>query len=121
MRFHHLGLEVSDMDATIAFYNKYAGFVVGNRIRFMGEELVFLELGDMHLEIISSKQGKSKVENAHICFEVANIEEVITHFQQDGRKPEEGPYQLENGWRTVFFLGPDQELIEFLQIDSVSG
>ena len=32
----------------------------------------------------------------------------------------EGPFKLKNGWETVFYQGPDNEVIEFLQMEEES-
>ena len=49
-----------------------------------------------------------------MCFEVDNLYEVMDQF--DSNRKIEGPYKLENGWETVFYEGPNQEVIEFLQV-----
>lgn len=36
-------------------------------------------------------------------------------FHHSNRKIE-GPYKLQNGWKTVFYEGPNIEVIEFLQV-----
>ena len=82
---------------------------------FMGEEIVFLVLGDFRLELISGQQKTDKA--THICFEVSDLHEVMKRF--DDIRKIEGPYKLENGWETVFFEGPDRRVIEFLQIKPV--
>jgi len=115
MRFHHYALEVNNVEESVAFYKKYLGLQEESRMFFMGEKIVFLTLGEFRLELISGQQQYDKT--THICFEVGDLDEVISRF--DDRRKIEGPYKLKNGWQTVFYEGPDQEIIEFLQIKAV--
>ena len=114
MRFHHYGLEVDNLEESVAFYKKHLGLQEENRIFFMGEEIVFLAAGDLRIELISNQ---SEDKYAHICFEVNDLKEVINQF--DGHRKIEGPYKLENGWETIFYEGPNKEVIEFLQVRPV--
>lgn len=114
MRFHHYAMEVNNLEESIAFYKKYFALKEENRIFFMEEEIVFLAAKDFRLELISNQHEKSYVKTAHLCFEVNDLHEVMNQF--DGNRKIEGPYKLQNGWETVFFEGPDQEIIEFLQV-----
>lgn len=109
MRFHHYGLEVSNMEESIRFYKKYLGFKEESRMFFGDEEIGFLRLGDFRLELFTGID-----QTAHICFEVNHLKVVMKRFC-DWRKIE-GPYELQNGWQSVFYEGPDGEIIEFLQL-----
>ncbi|MFK9094924.1 VOC family protein [Bacillus salipaludis] len=111
MRFHHYALEVKNMEESLAFYKKYLSFQEESRFSYMGEEIVFLVLGDFRLESISGRQAIDQT--AHICFEVSSVREVMNRFAEVRKI--EGPYELDNGWNTVFYEGPDREIIEFLQ------
>ena len=114
MRFHHYGLEVDNLEESVAFYKKHLGLQEEDRIFFMGEEIVFLAAGDLRIELISNQ---SEDKYTHICFEVNDLKEVINQF--DGHRKIEGPYKLENGWETIFYEGPNTEVIEFLQVRPV--
>ncbi|WP_312473768.1 VOC family protein [Neobacillus sp.] len=116
MRFHHYAIEVNNLEESIAFYKKYLGFQTESRFFFMGEEIVFLASNDFRLELISGQGENDKT--THLCFEVSDLHEVMNRF--DDIRKIEGPYKLQNGWETVFFEGPDQEIIEFLQVRPVS-
>ncbi|WP_045522899.1 VOC family protein [Neobacillus niacini] len=119
MRFHHFAIEVKDLETSIAFFQKFIGLHEEGRLLFQDENIVFLANNDFRLELISG--GKRPVsQGVHICLEVDTIHEVIKNFQEDGIIAIEGPYKLENGWETVFFKGPDNEVIEFLQIQGIS-
>jgi lactoylglutathione lyase len=120
MRFHHFALEVSDLERSIAFYQKYLGLHEDGRIEWNKENMVFLKMNDFRLELISG--GQHQVSGGiHICLEVDNVQEVIHAFNEDGISALEGPYKLKNGWEIVFYQGPDNEVVEFLQIGETAG
>lgn len=108
MKLHHYGLEVSNLEDSVNFYKNLLGFTEEKRFRFMEEEIVFLTLDDFRVELIASNTL-----NAHICFEVSNLDRIMTMLA--GLQKLEGPYKLDNGWQTVFYEGPSKELLEFLQ------
>jgi lactoylglutathione lyase len=115
MHFHHFAIEVKDMETSIAFYQRYLGLQEEGRLRFEKEDIVFLVNSDFKIELISGGQ-QNVSQGVHICFEVDSIEDIIKTFIKDGIFASEGPYMLHNGWKTVFYEGPDNEVIEFLQI-----
>ncbi|WP_419956057.1 VOC family protein [Neobacillus niacini] len=117
MRMHHFGIEVKDLETSAAFYQKYIGLQEESSFLFAGEKIVFLKEKEFRLELISSsEQPTSNPSSIHLCFQVDSINEVIFRFNENGIFPIEGPYKLENGWGTVFYQGPDNEVIEFIQI-----
>lgn len=115
MHFHHFAIEVIDLETSIAFYQKYLGLHEEVRLKFNKEDIVFLANNDFRLELISG--GQSPVsQGVHLCFEVDNVLEIMDTITKDGVLALEGPYKMKNGWKTVFYEGPDNEVIEFLQI-----
>jgi hypothetical protein len=62
------------------------------------------------------QQKRNQERTTHLCFEVNDINQMITRFYDHGFEVIEGPYILRNGWQTVFFEGPDHEILEFLEI-----
>ena len=115
MRFHHFAIEVRDLETSIDFYREFIGLSEEGRISFNDEEIVFLVSNDFRLELISGGQQHVS-QDVHICFEVDNVHEVINRFSEKGIQAIEGPYKLKNSWETVFYKGPDDEVVEFLQI-----
>ncbi|WHZ01868.1 VOC family protein [Neobacillus sp. YX16] len=115
MRFHHFAIEVKDLETSITFYRKYLGLHETDRLYFNEENIVFLANNEFRLELISGGQQKAS-QGIHICLEVENLQEIIRKFNEYAISALEGPYKLNNGWETVFYEGPDNEIIEFLQI-----
>lgn len=117
MRIHHIALLVKDLEISKIFYEEMFGFKENLRISFQDEEIIFLEQNGMMIELITNNQGISHSDQYHICFEVEDVDLQINRFAVYSLQPSEGPYALKNGWKTVFFRGPDQEVIELLQIE----
>ncbi|MCM3692287.1 VOC family protein [Neobacillus niacini] len=115
MNIHHFAIEVRDLETSIAFYQKYLGLHEENRLQFNKENIVFLANNDFRIELISGGQ-QNVSQSIHICLEVDNVHEIIRKFNEHHISALEGPYKLNNGWETVFYTGPDNEVIEFLQI-----
>lgn len=115
MRVHHFGIEVKDLDRSASFYKNVLGFREIERMTFLGEDILFIQDQEIRIELISGGKQDNK-QAAHICFETDSLDDVIHRFNENGIKALEGPYQLKNGWKTVFYEGPDHEIIEFLQV-----
>ena len=113
MRFHHYGVIVRNLDVSIAFYRELLDLDIETSFTYMDEKIVFLASGDFRIELIETEEAEKTI---HLCFEVTDLQEVMSRLY--GMKKIEGPYQLHNGWRTVFYEGPNLEIIEFLQTAS---
>ncbi|MBT2644546.1 VOC family protein [Bacillus sp. ISL-41] len=110
MRLHHFGLEVTNLEEAINFYTDLLGLELESRHSFLGEEIAFLASSHFRLELAFHPHSTN---SAHICFEVSDLQQVINTL--GSIQIAEGPYKLDNGWETVFYEGPNQEIIEFLQ------
>ncbi|KIY21740.1 MULTISPECIES: VOC family protein [Mesobacillus] len=111
MRLHHYGLEVTNLEESINFYTDLLGLELESRHSFLGEEIALLASGHFRLELVCHSQSTN---TTHLCFETSDLQQVIKTLGSN--QIAEGPYKLDNGWQTVFYEGPDQELIEFLQV-----
>jgi lactoylglutathione lyase len=116
MRFHHFALEVNDLTLSKTFYETFLGFNESCRIHFEKEEIIFLEQNGFRLELSQKKSDGEIGERTHFCFEVDSLNEKMKEMRERELHPFEGPYTLSNGWKTIFYLGPDKEVIEFLEV-----
>lgn len=114
MRIHHFAIEVRQLNRSKAFYEEIMGFTEHLKINIHGEDIIFLELGGFKLELIENKLARA-ADYIHLCFEVGNLNDLVNRLEEYTLIPEEGPCELENGWKNAFYRGPDNELIEFLQ------
>ncbi|RSD25386.1 VOC family protein [Mesobacillus subterraneus] len=115
MRIHHYALEVANLAASITFYKSIIGFQESSKVLFQGEEIFFLDLDGFKLELLKKQTKQGLQSNVHLCFEVDHLERKIEELKILNLHPIEGPYHLETGWKTVFYNGPDNEIIEILQ------
>ncbi|HSM05810.1 MAG TPA: VOC family protein [Longimicrobiales bacterium] len=135
-RFNHVMLHVSDLDATIAFYTRAFDLQVTQRIdtltlvaadgseiprpvrmallKFPGQDFV-LELSEQNAEA-----GGPPPFYQHLGVDVADIEAAAERVQAAGAREFSGvrtvraPGGIEA--RNAFFLGPDGELVELMQM-----
>lgn len=115
MKFHHVGIHVSDLERSYLFYNEYFGFQAGERFTLGDESILFLEKGEVKLEMFASKSRPTQTEN-HLCWQVERLDDVMIDLKKKGLLPREGPIEVGNGWKTVFYEGPDHEVIELLEV-----
>jgi catechol 2,3-dioxygenase-like lactoylglutathione lyase family enzyme len=115
LKVHHFGIEVSNLEESISFYINILNLEVGSKFQFMDEEIVFLSGNGLLIELIKRNLPTMKLTSTHLALEIENLEEMISHFKSKGLVPVEGPYQLSNGWKTVFYEGIDGEILEFLE------
>ncbi|NBI30031.1 VOC family protein [Chengkuizengella marina] len=114
---HHVAIEVSDLSRSIEFY-KSIGFTIEQSLDFQGEEMMFLVNGHFRLELYEVKGVRYKRNDdkqMHLAFEVESWKELLNWIDAVKLEITEGPFMLENGWRTIFVKGYDGEILEFMQ------
>lgn len=115
LQFHHYALEVQNMERSKDFYINLLNFHEEASLLLLGEQITFIRLGSIRIELIENKQRKQHHDSIHLCFQVKNLNIAIQTFTEAGLEIIEGPYHLENGWQSVFYQGPDGEILEFLE------
>jgi lactoylglutathione lyase len=119
MRFHHVGVEVNHLERSISFYQEVLGFQLSERIRLAGEEIAFLTRGNSRLELIKAENRSPISTNLHTAFEVEELLSWANRLRELNVRIVEGPLLLENGWKNLFFYGPDRELIELVELGAI--
>jgi lactoylglutathione lyase len=116
-RIDHVAIHVSDLNRSVAFYEKHFGFThYFQQTASGGLQIAYLKLGDTVLELTHHSDGEMK--GFHFCLETDNFDETVTRLQENGVKLIRAPHQTaarepkEEGWRRVVFAGPDGEQIE---------
>ncbi|MCB1550352.1 MAG: VOC family protein [Hyphomicrobiaceae bacterium] len=141
VRPHHTAFSCRDYAAARAFFVDALGFQVLGEMEGRNEpELgtvvgmpgaacrwAMLELGGYHIELFewTHEQGKphgnrqSALGYTHICFEVADIQEVWRRVTAAGLKPLSPPQPLRGGvsW-PMYVEGPEGCIVEFLELRS---
>ena len=109
---HHVGIYVNDMKRSSEFYELVLPVTAKEKLIWNDFELVFLKGEGFQIELIRTADLRDST--AHIAFSVTSLTDKMNELQQAGLKPTEGPYELPNGWSTVFYEGPDGEEVEFI-------
>lgn len=122
-KLEHVGIMVTDMQKSIAFYRDILGLQVLGELEhndpsinlvFMG----FSETDDTVIELVSGYSGTVTEEGRvhHIALTVDDIELEVERLIRAGVTPaDDGITTLSNGARYMFFLGPDRERVELFQ------
>ena len=121
LRWSHAVLYVRDLDAMIDFYGKVLGFEVSDRGPMdpanPGLELAFLtQVGSDHHQLAFAPvrgEGPSTTLD-HVAFKVdslADVREMVTRLETDGRASGIGLVTHGNTW-SVYFKDPEENTIE---------
>lgn len=116
MRFHHIGIYVDRLSEVENFYCNLYGFHVEQRFQFMGEEITFISRNEVKIELIKAKEIVPASEKNHFALEVDSVGDWLEKLAKKGIIPVEGPHQLDNDWKVVFFQGLNKEIIELIQV-----
>lgn len=127
LKFSQMAISCKDPIATEKFYTKYFGFK-RSRVAPLGkEQIVFLKLGDMYLELIQAK-GEPPVSPAdkdgpaypswrHMGFQVDDVDAKLAEMDGDA-KITLGPLDFDAfipGWRSVWVADPEGNILEISQ------
>ncbi|MEI5908958.1 VOC family protein [Bacillus spongiae] len=113
MKVHHIGIMVNNLEASHSFYREHFGFKVKQLLQFLEEDILFIQREEVVLELIKGSMAKN---THHFCLEVDCVEKWMKRLNNHNLQPIEGPYDLNNGWKVVFYEGPDDEIIELLEV-----
>jgi lactoylglutathione lyase len=116
-RIDHVAVHVSDLEKSVAFYERHFGFKdYFRQVAGGGLQIAYLRLTDTVLEL-THHPGEA-MSGFHFCLETDDFEGTVAKLQADGVKLLRAPHDTaareprENGWRRVVFAGPDGEQIE---------
>jgi lactoylglutathione lyase len=117
MRLQHIGMNVKSLVLSKEFYQFYFGFEEETYFEWGSEKILFMKKNDCRLELIEEpgEDNGPKRTFLHLALEVIDLETEIGLLEENGLVPVEGPVLLENGWKVVFFFGPDGEIIELVE------
>lgn len=126
----HIGIPVSDVDRSMAFYDRLGfdnvmrkDFDDGTgtvRVAMMKRSDVVIELYQLPPDKLTMIRGRADGRIDHIAFDVEDIENAFEELKRAGLTPlQEAPVKLdfwERGCRYFSIRGPDGEILEFNQI-----
>ncbi len=127
LTFSHIAISCLDPIATEKFYTKYFGFKRSRVVSLGKEQVVFIKLGDMYLELFQA-QGESPVPPTdkdgppypawrHLAFQVDNVDAKLAEMGSDA-KITQGPLSFDDfipGWRSVWVADPNGNIVELSQ------
>ncbi|MHB1553493.1 MAG: VOC family protein [Acidimicrobiales bacterium] len=134
---HHVGLTVSDLERSFAFYERLLGRVrdfstesegpvLSKAVGVPGAHLRFgfITLGSVHLELLeyrNPRRERYELSNAdpgapHVCFEVTDLKEAMASLAADGIRFYSDPLDIDEGplagYSFVYFDDPDGITLE---------
>ena len=140
---NHVGLTVSDLDASTAFYVETVGMKVSSRSRTGGDwfdtltsnqgaviDVVMLESREVVLQLVRYEHGgdaeghtgHNRVGNVHLCVNVDDVERKRAEILAGGRYPVTPIVELPPaGMRSFYTADPDGIPVEFLQSGTTAG
>lgn len=117
MKWHHVGIQVWKLEESVHFYKNKFGFEIEHTLLLPGEKIAFLIKDKIRIELVESKDSPATKSSVHLSWQVEDIEDLMKKLGEKELNPIEGPYSLDNGWTVVFYNGPNNEMIEFIQIN----
>lgn len=117
--FEHAGLYTDDLDKVIKFYKEVFGFEEIFAIAVEGVKAAIVKLGDLQIEVIqmdsipNADDANAKC-HSHLCFKVADMDEVIAAIKAWGLEMTVEPYVHEDR-KVALFRGPCNEYTELNQ------
>jgi methylmalonyl-CoA/ethylmalonyl-CoA epimerase len=128
----HIGIAVSNLDETVAFYRQVMGLEVSSTEVFHGMKIAFLRIGDSELELLEDLTPDGAIARhiatrgeglQHVAYRVDNIEQALQDMRaQDIELIDEHPRPGARNAR-VAFLHPKSTkgvLIEFVELQGSS-
>jgi glyoxylase I family protein len=137
---YHVGITVTDLDASLAFYCEVVGFTVGLRTRAKGEwfdtltrnvgadiEIAMLQLGDLTLQLVQYHAAGGvplplahhNVGSPHLSIVVDDVDARYRTISASGRhSPTPIVDVLDTGIRSFYVHDPDGVPVELLQMPS---
>lgn len=117
----HVGIPTNDMQLSVEFYQSIGFEIAHETINpASGERVVFLELGNLMMEIYESSEATHRIGAIdHVALDVVDIEDVFQSIRADGHRmldPEVCSLPFwEHGVKFFTILGPNEEKIEFCE------
>ncbi len=115
----HIGLYVSDLARSKAFYVETLGFETAGDYQFPNCSISFVRAGSCVVELIQRFTGEPRQAGLfdHLCLEVEDIETLVCKLIEKNIRFESDHIVdvPEMGIRNIFLAGPDGERLEFCE------
>lgn len=122
LRPDHIGIVVSDLERSKAFY-RALGFVDGNERIMADKTLSFMRLGALEVELFAYNESvpapdlpERVLGFKHLALETQDIDAAFLELREAGIIGEDiAIREMPDGWRLLFFPDPDGMEIEIKQ------
>lgn len=126
-RLHHVAVEVSNLDAAIAWYEDYLEFTFERRFRLEEAqiEIAYLSTSAVRIELLrrgvdrrsaSSGGAAEPAQRMHICFDVDDIEAAADELRRRGIRLAQEPRFIEPAnLKNCWIEDLEGNLIEFVE------
>lgn len=119
---HHVGIIVSDLDRSKAFY-RALGFEQAAEHISEDKTISFMRLGSLEVELFAYREPVSAAHSPervlgfrHLALETHDIDAALAELKTAGVVSEDAAVlELPAGWRLLFFRDPDGVEIEIKQ------
>jgi methylmalonyl-CoA/ethylmalonyl-CoA epimerase len=132
--FHHVGVSVPDLEASIAWYKRVLGFEVLGMIQIdsIPAKVAFLNRGSMHVELfevrgaVAPSENRSEVDgdlrtygNKHVAFAVRDVHAFAEELRQRGADViSVNDFKFGLFSANAFIRDNSGNIIEFMQVAS---
>ena len=126
LSFSHMAISCKDAIATEKFYTKYFGFQRARVVQLGEQQIVFIKLGEMYLELFQANgeslapptdnDGPQYPSWRHLAFQVDDVDAKLA--EMDDAKITLGPLSFDDfipGWRSVWVADPNDNIVEISQ------
>lgn len=116
LHHHHIGIEVENLVRAKSFYIEVLGFNEEYCLRLPEEKVVFLTKEGFRIELIEPLGEFKESDGYHLAFTINDFGFLENELQNFGLKHVEGPYNLDNGWKVIFFEDEKMQLYEWIEM-----
>lgn len=117
-KIEHVGIFVSDLDRSIAFYQDVLGLELKDVVDTGRGRIAFMQIGESQLELICNPPTEPRPAGVvdHVTFTVTDIDAVYKRLKEfDVELIDEAPKPVFGTAKILFFYGPDKERLELFQ------
>lgn len=116
-RVHHVAINVSDVDAAVAFYTDVLGFRLRPDRPAFGFAGAWLDVGDQQLHLLEAPVPEGR--GQHFAVEVDELDEVVAELRRRGVTVSD-PMSV-GASRQAFLDDPSGNAIELHEVGSAAG
>ena len=124
LKLDHIAFQVSDLDASITFYNEVLGLTLMSKTidNEHNEAFAYFELDGGNLELLQNLAEKSFKKHEikqpfcpHMALGTDDLDQLAADLQKREIPIIKGPLEIEGMVKWLYIADPDKNIIEFVQ------